>query len=136
MLKRTIVSLFALAVTLLMAACGGNTGLPKAVTIEPVNAELPLTEQARSLRNEVSCSASGGVWQKVGRAQMFACVLPARDAGQACSDNSDCQVSCLVTGRDVKAGTAVTGQCAANTNQFGCKTRVRNGRAEPTLCVD
>ena len=60
------------------------------------------------------------------------------DAGKRCTTGSDCLGDCRV--EDVTAapaaGTPAVGQCQAVCGQFGCYTRVENGKAEATICVD
>ena len=47
------------------------------------------------------------------------------------------QGECRATGSlDVAAGTTATGQCQADSNRFGCRTTVKDGKAEATLCID
>ncbi|WP_461535031.1 hypothetical protein [Spongorhabdus nitratireducens] len=96
---------------------------------------LSLVEQAQLLTTKAACEQHGGNWQKVGKLQRFTCILPASDAGKSCTDSSQCQVSCTVAG-NVRPGDRVSGQCTATTHQFGCRTYVSNGQAEPTLCID
>ncbi|MCL6271851.1 hypothetical protein M3P05_18190 [Sansalvadorimonas sp. 2012CJ34-2] len=95
-----------------------------------------LLQVASSLKTKLICEEKGGMWKKVGKLQSFSCVLTAGDSGAACTDSSQCQIGCVWSGKTVPAGTEVTGQCAATTNLFGCHTRVSNGRAEHTLCID
>ncbi len=95
-----------------------------------------LVDYAYSLTSAQSCNQAGGSWEKVGKLQKEACVLPTSDAGHSCSDNKQCQVACIVSKRGVKAGDAVEGQCHNSTNLFGCKARVVDGIARPTLCID
>ena len=97
---------------------------------------LTLVERANSLTSKKACEAEGGNWQKVGKLQRAACVLPSNDAGQRCYDSSQCEVACITLKEKVKPGTRVEGQCQGSTNQFGCRTYVSGGVAEPTLCID
>ena len=83
-------------------------------------------------RAEADCSAQG-----VGRMQSLQCVIQYSDAGQTCTDAAQCQGECRVPGSViVEDGRAVEGQCTADSNRFGCYTRVENGRATAAICVD
>lgn len=88
-------------------------------------------------RAEADCAAQGGKMQRVGRMQTLQCVLQYSDAGQTCTDAAQCQGDCRVPGSViVEDGRAVEGQCTADSNRFGCYTRVENGRATAAICVD
>lgn len=84
------------------------------------------------------CLARGGRMQPVGRMQTMQCVVRYADAGKRCTDSDQCAGECRVA--DVTArpaeGAAVAGVCQADSNRFGCFTRVEDGKAEATLCVD
>lgn len=95
-----------------------------------------LLQLASSLKTKEACEAENGIWKKAGRIQFFTCILPTTDAGKACSDKSQCQVACVAQGKKIQTGASAIGQCHNSTDQFGCRTYVRNGKAEPTLCVD
>ncbi len=98
--------------------------------------ELSLSEQAYRLKNKESCEAKDGIWKNLGRLQQSGCVLLATDAGKPCTDSKQCQVSCFTSNPEALTGSKVEGQCHYSTEQFGCRTYVRNGVAEPTLCID
>lgn len=136
MFKKLFGSAFLLVSLLLLTACVGSSVSKVDKPDDPVKPAVSLSELARSLTSEPSCIAKGGQWQRVGRIQQLSCVLPTSDAGKACTDASQCEMLCLATGSDVVPGTAVTGQCSASTNIFGCKTRVKDGKVEGTLCID
>ena len=86
---------------------------------------------------ESACAAQGGTLQRVGRLQSVQCVIAYADAGQRCTDGDQCGGDCLVPeGTSVEAGTAAVGQCAPTSNRFGCATRVEDGKADATLCID
>jgi hypothetical protein len=81
------------------------------------------------------CVAQGGRWKPLGFLGRWQCERALSDAGQACRDGSDCQGECLApAGSDIDQ--PVLGQCAAVAPLFGCHARVRQGKAEPMLCVD
>jgi putative hemolysin len=86
---------------------------------------------------EASCAAQGGTLQRVGRLQSVQCVIAYADAGKRCTDGDQCGGDCLLPeGTTVEAGAAAVGQCAATSNRFGCATRVEDGKADATLCID
>lgn len=136
MFKKISGSAVLLASLVLLTACVGSSVSKVDMPKEPIKPAVSLGELARSLKTEPSCIAKGGQWQRVGRIQQLSCVLPTSDAGKACTDASQCEMLCLATGADVVPGTAVTGQCSASTNIFGCLTRVKDGKVEGTLCID
>ncbi|WP_292062038.1 hypothetical protein [Brevundimonas sp. UBA7664] len=84
------------------------------------------------------CLARNGTLQPVGRMQTMQCVVRYADAGERCTDSDQCAGECRTA--DVTArpdeGAAVAGVCQADSNRFGCFTRVEDGKAEATLCVD
>ena len=59
------------------------------------------------------------------------------DAGKRCTDASQCEGQCEIAGNSgIAAGAAAVGQCQADSNRFGCRTTVKDGKAEATLCID
>jgi len=101
-----------------------------------VDTSLPLVQQAYSIESEEVCDKQGGKWEKVGRQQAYACVLPANDAGNACNDSSECEVACVTGNNQVEPGQKASGVCLETTDLFGCRAYVSNGVVEHTLCVD
>ncbi|WP_242914157.1 hypothetical protein [Brevundimonas pishanensis] len=83
-----------------------------------------------------ACAARGGTMKPVGRAQTVRCVLNFTDAGKVCTDASQCQGDCLAEASDTPASGQVQGRCAPTSDRFGCRTEIKNGVAEPTLCID
>ncbi|MDP3802577.1 hypothetical protein [Brevundimonas sp.] len=121
------------AALLLAAACQpvpekGDLGFGD----EPAPVAVPESPTA------ADCLARGGRMQPVGRMQTMQCVAPYADAGKRCTDGDQCAGECRVADvtRRPAAGAAAVGQCQADNNSFGCFTRVEDGRAEATLCVD
>lgn len=82
-----------------------------------------------------TCAERGGEMKRVGRAQTLQCVLNYSDAGKVCTTGSQCQGDCL-TDREETQSTPVQGRCAPTSERFGCRTKVENGVAQPTLCID
>ena len=84
-----------------------------------------------------ACAARGGQMQQVGRMQSWRCVVKYADAGKRCTDASQCQGQCEIPGNSgVAPGAAAVGQCQADSNRFGCRTTIKDGKAEATLCID
>lgn len=92
----------------------------------------PVAGEAPSTRAE--CLARGGEWKRPGRLPVERCLLPTTDAGRACTDAAQCQGLCLAAD-GATDGAPASGRCSADTDVFGCRTRVEGGRAV-TLCVD
>lgn len=64
------------------------------------------------------------------------CHLPAPDAGMACSDDARCVAGCFAP-REVEQGQAAEGRCGETWGApVGCVNRVKDGRAEGTICFD
>lgn len=88
-------------------------------------------------RAAADCLARNGTMQPVGRMQTLQCVVRYADAGKRCTDSDQCAGECRTADAARPAeGAAVAGICQADSNGFGCFTRVEDGKAEATLCVD
>ncbi len=102
----------------------------------------PMAEQAPgagtpSQSAEAACAARGGSLQPVGRMQSIQCVIRYADAGKRCTDGDQCGGDCQLSEiSSVPAGAAAVGVCAPTSNRFGCATRVEDGKADATLCID
>ncbi|MGH7027623.1 hypothetical protein [Brevundimonas sp.] len=84
-----------------------------------------------------SCSARGGEMRQVGRMQTWQCVVKYADAGKRCTDASQCEGDCEIAGNSgIAAGARATGVCQVDSNRFGCRTTIKDGKAEVTLCID
>lgn len=123
-----------LVLTALLAAC---SSAPTTVdTTTRAASSTPEADEAYREARDVDCQAAGGTLQRLGRLQREQCVIPYADAGKVCSRKSDCSGQCLATG-EVAAGSAVTGTCQRDVRQnFGCRQRIDDGKAQGTLCVD
>lgn len=122
-----------IAAVLLAAACQpvaekGDLGYGN----EPAPVAVPESAAA------AACTARNGTMQKVGRMQTLQCVVRYVDAGKRCTDSDQCAGECRTAdvGARPTEGAAAAGVCQATSNQFGCFTRVEDGKAEATLCVD
>ena len=69
-----------------------------------------------------------------------ACVVPYADAGEACTDSSECEGRCLVdltnTDANPAVGSSATGICEADTDPCGCWYEVLDGTTQQGLCAD
>ena len=75
--------------------------------------------------------------RQVGRAQTWQCVVKYADAGKRCTDASQCEGQCEIAGNSgLVPGARAVGQCQVDSNRFGCRTTVKDGKAEATLCID
>jgi hypothetical protein len=84
-----------------------------------------------------NCSAAGGKIRNVCRRQVPACVVPFPDAGQRCTDNSQCKGKCIVDSDHVPAPNEnVVGRCQQDDDPCGCKIEVVNGKIGGGACVD
>ena len=122
-----------LAAGLALAACSPTPAPEPAV---PTPAEAPEPPPTMSISTS-SCSSRGGQMQQVGRAQTWQCVVKYADAGKRCTDASQCEGQCEIAGNSgIAPGTATAGVCQADSNRCGCRTTVKDGKAEATLCID
>jgi hypothetical protein len=107
-----------------------------AAACSPMAGQAP-APRASGQGAEANCAARGGTLQPVGRMQSFQCVIRYADADKRCTDGDQCGGDCLLAeAGSVQAGTTAAGQCAPTSDRFGCATRVEDGKAEPTLCID
>ena len=86
-----------------------------------------------------ACMAEGGEVRQEGMLGLWRCVTPYADAGEICSDRSDCEGRCLgsddVTDYNAPPGEAA-GRCEADDSPFGCYAEINAGAVTATLCVD
>ncbi|WEK58178.1 MAG: hypothetical protein P0Y52_01185 [Candidatus Brevundimonas phytovorans] len=121
------------AAGLALAACSPTP----APAPEPVVPTSEAPEPPQMTISSSACTARGGTMQQVGRMQSWQCVVKYADAGKRCTDASQCQGQCEIPGNSgIAPGTATAGVCQADSNRFGCRTTVKDGKAEATLCID
>ena len=121
-----------LVLAALLAACSSTPPVADTTTAAPA----PEASEAYREARDVDCQAAGGTLQRLGRLQREQCVIPYADAGKACSGKSDCTGQCLAGG-EVAAGSTTTGTCQRDASQnFGCRQRIEDGKAQGTICVD
>ncbi len=114
--------------TSILTACGNSPSEP----------QLTKTDVPRVAKDKQSCLALNGEWKPQGRLQAYACVFTAKDAGQQCTDSSQCEYRCLLKpASDMPtAGSRASGQCQATSSPFGCKYEVLGGVVQQGLCID
>ena len=127
--------LASLALAALLSACSSTPPAADAAA-QPAAADTPEATEAYQEARDVDCRAAGGTLQPLGRLQRVQCVIPYADAGKACSSKRDCSGQCLATG-EAEAGVLATGTCQRDVSQnFGCRQRIEDGKAQGTICVD
>jgi hypothetical protein len=102
-------------------------------TFAATNVNQPAPAHERTLRAE--CAAKGGTISTAGLAAKPHCVLPTRDAGRPCTSSSQCEAGCIAP-KSTPPNTSVTGRCKADTEPFGCRAHVEDGKVQPTMCID
>lgn len=111
---------------------------PQSIPALPDGADPALAAESSTQETQAACTARGGKLRRVGRLQSVQCVVSYPDAGQRCTDGDDCQGDCRIpeNGAVPAEGAAVVGQCQQTNMSFGCFTRVEDGKADATLCID
>lgn len=94
---------------------------PPTATAEPEAPPPVLKSEA-----QLACEKGGGSWYKVGKGEKRACVRQTRDAGKACSRESQCDGVCLAKSRT----------CAPFKPMYGCNEILQDNGAQVTLCLD
>ncbi len=98
-----------------------------------------MREESLANIDEAACTEAGGDVRQEGLLGLYRCVVPYADAGEQCSDPSECNGRCLaqddVTDYDARVGEAV-GVCEADDSPFGCYAEVKGGTVEGMICVD
>lgn len=117
-MREMIIAIFA---AVAIAACAAT-----------VDAPAPQPQDASA-----ACTARGGSYERVGRAGTLRCVMPYADAGQACTDGSQCDGKCVINPAEAEGQPGpFTGACQANDALFGCYAEVENGQVVRAICVD
>jgi len=116
----------------------GPSGAAGLFALLALGACAPSATEAPAASSEAAaCAARGGVMRPVGRAQSVRCIVRHADAGRACTDAAHCQGECLAApGAEPDPAGVVHGVCSTDSNRFGCRTVIRDGKARPTICVD
>lgn len=84
-----------------------------------------------------ACTKAGGEIRKVCLMGNPLCVVTFKDAGEACSDGSECDSGrCRTDGMGVEPERATKGVCAPTNDPCGCFQEVEDGKAGYPLCAD
>jgi hypothetical protein len=129
------------AVTVL-AACSAlrdyHAANPDFGSSAPPYERIQFASQFATPAERARCEAAGGEVRQAGMLGWQHCIQTYPDAGQACRGSEDCLGQCRLDGTAgaVEAGAPADGICQGSDEPFGCYTRVENGRATQTICVD
>ena len=93
---------------------------------EAATAAEPATPPELQTPEHARCLKSGGVWATAGKSGTKACVKRTRDAGRACTKETQCEGYCLARSQT----------CAPITPMFGCNDILQADGREVTLCID
>jgi hypothetical protein len=137
-------NLIVLAAFTIAAACAPTPAAAPApadpAPAAPAAEAAPTPEQSPApapIADEASCKTAGGDWRRVCRMGKPACVVTYKDAGEACTDGSQCEGGkCVAEITTATPGAAAAGQCVINSDPCGCKTLITDGKAAASLCVD
>lgn len=112
---------------LMLSACAPNAG----------ERGTPADHLAAGDTSAAACREAGGILKPVGKLQSIQCVITYADGGKSCRSGADCAGDCQVEpDRQVAPGQSVAGTCQLTSDRFGCSSKVENGRAEGTICID
>jgi len=113
----------------------GDPGYPMPTKPCGWKAEIP--------KDEPTCALKGGEWRRFGLSPRPICVMPARDAGNVCADNGECEGLCLADlGRDEffnegnRPPIETRGRCSKTVQVVGCIAPVEKGLVKHRLCID
>ncbi len=120
---------------LILAACSTQASGPSdEMAYKPIQFEgVKATSSERAM-----CEKAGGEVIRTGKLGAEHCVQDLPDAGEVCSDDSDCLGRCVIVDAisEPAPGTVMDGVCEATDDYFGCTTLVNEGVIVGTLCVD
>ena len=86
--------------------------------------------------DQEQCKSEGGAVRGVGMFGTAACVKPFPDAGNICSDKSECQGLCKAPESSI-VGSQSTGTCQKDTHDiYGCYDKVEQGIVVGGVCLD
>lgn len=85
--------------------------------------EVPETPKSE---RQLACEKKKGVWSKIGKGDLRACVFMTKDSGKSCDKESDCEGVCLARSRT----------CSPAKPLFGCNEILQDNGARVTLCIE
>ena len=86
----------------------------------------PATPPEQQTPEQAKCLKSGGAWATAGKSGTKACVKRTKDAGRACTKETQCEGYCLARSQT----------CAPITPMFGCNDILQADGREVSLCID
>jgi hypothetical protein len=96
-------------------------------TTEPApKADLDAAPEPPKSDAERACEKKRGIWSKVGKGELRACVFMTRDSGKSCDRESDCEGVCLARSRS----------CSPVRPLFGCNDILQDNGSRATLCIE
>ena len=98
---------------------------------------LTEVKKVQQVSDKTACEKTGGKWQKRGSepASVYSCIMPAKDAGKACTDSSQCQSLKCIPPNTAVSGSRTTGKCYGWEYYVGCTPVVEKGVAQ-AVCPD
>jgi len=86
------------------------------------------------------CAEKGGKYKQIGFGE-WVCVIPYPDAGNVCTDDSQCLGGCIFEygsgGPEPKRGDRSKGICERTNEARGCFSHIKKGRvADDAFCID
>lgn len=96
----------------------------------------PASDLADAPCDPAACERAGGRCAYGGLGCFHACLKRTRDAGQKCSDGSECEGRLCEAPSSTAVGKATSGACVDVVVAKGCRTSVRDGRVWGTICGD
>ena len=135
-MKRILIA----GLAVLIAACQpmpASEGPTEIAAIVPAG-QTVIGPSVAGSEDAAACARAGGKMLPQGQMQSVRCVITYADAGRRCTDGDDCAGDCRVedVANPPAAGAPAVGQCQASSSRFGCYTKIEDGKAEATLCVD
>lgn len=88
-------------------------------------------------KNRRSCSARGGTMRRVCFSQVMTCIVPYQDAGQDCTDGSQCESrKCVDVGKKPSNDGTILGQCKNTDDPCGSFNLITNGERGVRIHID
>jgi hypothetical protein len=106
--------------------------------------EDPCGQKVSLPKNKDDCLEKGGVWKKQGPEPFETCNIKAKDRGNICHDNSECQGMCQVdlTQEELSKGmqgkissSKKYGQCSVWVIELGCFGMMKEDKVQ-VICID
>jgi hypothetical protein len=102
---------------------------------KPPLTPIPNKDGQMNAAEKADCLTKGGFIERAGMLGFERCTIRYSDGGNICIDSSNCEGKCLASVEGAQ-NKAVSGQCQATDNPFGCYAEVIAGTTGPALCVD